>query len=51
MIDNTLEKIGELGVIPVVKIVRLEYTESLCRALMEGDLPCAEITFRTDVAA
>ena len=46
-----LEKIGEMGVVPVVKIKRLEFTESLCRALLAGDLPCVEITFRTDVAA
>lgn len=49
--DIVLEKIGDLGVVPVVKIERLEYTKSLCHALLEGDLPCAEITFRTDVAA
>jgi 2-dehydro-3-deoxyphosphogluconate aldolase/(4S)-4-hydroxy-2-oxoglutarate aldolase len=51
MMDIVLEKIGELGIVPVVKIDRLDDTDSLCHALLDGDLPCAEITFRTDLAA
>ena len=46
-----LEKIGELGLVPVVKIESPEYALALGKALIEGDLPVAEITFRTAAAA
>lgn len=45
------EKIGGIGVIPVVSIPREEYAVPLAEALVEGGLPCAEITFRTAAAA
>jgi 2-dehydro-3-deoxyphosphogluconate aldolase/(4S)-4-hydroxy-2-oxoglutarate aldolase len=46
-----LEKIGELGLVSVVKIERAEDALYLGKALIEGDLPVAEITFRTAAAA
>lgn len=42
-----LNKIQALGIVPVVKIEDLEKAVPLARALCEGGLPCAEITFRT----
>ena len=45
-----LEKIGEFGLVPVVKIEKAEDALSLGKALVEGDLPVAEITFRTGAA-
>lgn len=45
-----LEKLGRLGVVPVVKIERAEEAVQLGRALLAGGLPCAEITFRTAAA-
>src|SRR5665648_1107828 len=48
--NETLEKIGELGIVPVVKIEKAEDALSLGRALLDGDLPIAEITFRTSAA-
>jgi len=45
-----LEKLGRLGVVPVVKIERPEDAVALGRALLAGGLPCAEITFRTAAA-
>ena len=48
--NNVLEKIGELGIVPVVKIEKAEDALSLGRALIEGGLPIAEITFRTSAA-
>jgi len=48
--NKTLEKIGELGIVPVVKIEKAEDALSLGRALIDGDLPIAEITFRTSAA-
>jgi 2-dehydro-3-deoxyphosphogluconate aldolase/(4S)-4-hydroxy-2-oxoglutarate aldolase len=48
--NETLERIGELGIIPVVKIEKAEDALPLGRALINGDLPIAEITFRTSTA-
>ena len=47
---EVLEKIGELGLVPVVKLERAEDALLLGKALIEGDLPVAEITFRTAAA-
>jgi len=48
--NKTLERIGELGIVPVVKIEKAEDALPLGRALINGDLPIAEITFRTSAA-
>lgn len=48
--ENILEKIGQLGVVPVVAIARSEDAYALGEALMEAGLACAEITFRTAAA-
>ena len=48
--NKILEKIGELGIVPVVKIEKAEDALPLGRALINGDLPIAEITFRTSAA-
>ena len=45
-----LEKIKSLGIVPVVKIDDAEKAVPLAKALCNGGLPCAEITFRTDAA-
>jgi 2-dehydro-3-deoxyphosphogluconate aldolase/(4S)-4-hydroxy-2-oxoglutarate aldolase len=47
---DLLEKLGRLGVVPVVKIERAEDAIELGKALLAGGLPCAEITFRTAAA-
>ena len=48
--NEILKKIGELGIVPVVKIERAEDAVPLGKALLAGDLPIAEITFRTAAA-
>ena len=48
--NETLEIIGELGIVPVVKIKKAEDALPLGKALIDGDLPIVEITFRTSVA-
>ena len=48
--NEILEKIGELGIVPVVKVEKAEDALPLGKALIDGDLPIAEITFRTSVA-
>ncbi|MEM7115001.1 MAG: bifunctional 4-hydroxy-2-oxoglutarate aldolase/2-dehydro-3-deoxy-phosphogluconate aldolase [Chloroflexota bacterium] len=46
-----LNKIGELGIVPVVVIEDAAAAPKLAAALVAGGLPCAEITFRTAAAA
>lgn len=48
---NITEKIQALGIVPVIKINRVEQAVPLCQALCAGGLPVAEITFRTECAA
>ncbi len=48
--DNILVRIGEFGLIPVCVLERVVDTDSICNALMEGGLPCVEITLRSDAA-
>ncbi len=47
---NILERIGTIGIVPVVALDDAKDADPLGEALLEGGLPCAEITFRTDAA-
>lgn len=47
---DVLETIEQLGIVPVVVIENAKDAVPLCRALQEGGLPLAEITFRTAAA-
>lgn len=47
---EVLKRIGDIGVVPVVKIDNAADAVSMGRALLAGDLPLAEITFRTAAA-
>ena len=49
--NDILEKLGLIGLVPVVKIENASKAEKLAAALVAGGLPCAEVTFRTDAAA
>lgn len=44
------ETIQKMGVVPVVVLNDAKDAVPLARALCEGGLPCAEVTFRTDAA-
>lgn len=46
----TLSKIRTMGIVPVVTIENADDAEPLAQALVDGGLPCAEITFRTAAA-
>lgn len=48
--STVTEKISTLGVVPVVVLEDAKDAASLAKALVEGGLPCAEVTFRTDAA-
>lgn len=45
------EKIHECGIIPVIKLENPEKSVALGKALLDGGINCAEVTFRTATAA
>lgn len=49
--NNVMEQIEKTGIIPVVVIDDAKDAAPLARALINGGLPCAEVTFRTAAAA
>lgn len=49
--DKVLERIGRIGIVPVVKLDRAEDAVPLAGALCAAGIPCAEVTFRTEAAA
>lgn len=49
--NEILQQLGQIGIIPVVALSDAEAAIPLGQALLDGGLPCAEITFRTAAAA
>ncbi|MCR5542388.1 MAG: bifunctional 4-hydroxy-2-oxoglutarate aldolase/2-dehydro-3-deoxy-phosphogluconate aldolase [Ruminococcus sp.] len=48
--DKIVEELSKIGIIPVVVIEDAEKAAPLAKALCEGGLPAAEVTFRTAAA-
>lgn len=48
--NEVLEKLSAIGIVPVIKIDDVEKAVPLAKALVAGGIPCAEVTFRTDEA-
>ena len=48
--EKVLEEIKKIGIVPVVVLDDAKDAEPLAKALCEGGLPCAEVTFRTEAA-
>lgn len=51
MTTDVVDRLRALRVVPVVVIDDAERAAPLARALVDGGLPCAEVTFRTPAAA
>ncbi len=47
---NILNEVSNIGIIPVIKINDAKKAVPLAKALIDGGLPAAEVTFRTDAA-
>ena len=47
---NPIEKLKELGIVPVIKIPEESLAEPLAQALIDGGLPIIEVTLRNDCA-
>jgi 2-dehydro-3-deoxyphosphogluconate aldolase/(4S)-4-hydroxy-2-oxoglutarate aldolase len=50
-VSNSLRQIKQYRMVPVIVIDDAQNAEPLAAALIEGGLPCAEVTFRTPGAA
>ncbi len=48
--NEMMQKIWQLGIVPVVVINDAKDAPALAKALCDGGLPCAEVTFRTEAA-
>lgn len=48
--NAVLEQLQKIGIVPVVVLDDAKDAEPLAKALCEGGLPCAEVTFRTEAA-
>lgn len=48
--NEVLEKIEKIGIVPVVVLEDARDAAALAKALCEGGLPCAEVTYRTEAA-
>jgi len=49
--NEILQQLGQIKIIPVIALDEAETAVPLGKALLDGGLPCAEITFRTAAAA
>ena len=47
---DIIKQLSLIGIVPVIKIDDAKDAAPLAKALMEGGLPCAEVTFRTAAA-
>lgn len=48
--SNLLKKIHNIGIVPVIALENVEDAAPLAKALSNGGLPVAEVTYRTDAA-
>ena len=48
--NEVLMKIGQMGIVPVVVLNDVKNAVPLAQSLINGGLPCAEVTFRTEAA-
>ena len=48
--NEVLMKIGQMGIVPVVVLNDVKNAVPLAQSLINGGLPCAEVTFRTEPA-
>ena len=45
-INALVSELGNVGIVPVIKLDKVENAEKLAKALRDGGINCAEVTFR-----
>ena len=48
--NDVVKQLSKIGIVPVIKIDNAADAKPLAKALIDGGLPCAEVTFRTACA-
>ena len=48
--NEVVKQLSKIGIVPVIKIDNAADAKPLAKALIDGGLPCAEVTFRTACA-
>ena len=48
--NDVIKELSKIGIVPVIKIDNADDAKPLAKALIDGGLPCAEVTFRTACA-
>ncbi len=48
--SEIIKELSKIGIVPVIKIDNAADAKPLAKALIDGGLPCAEVTFRTSCA-
>ncbi len=48
--DNVFDRLGLCGIVPVLTVDDARDSRPLAEALVNGGIPCVEVTFRTDAA-
>ena len=49
--SDLFDRIRDIGIIPVIKLTSVEQAVPLAKALLDGGIPAAEVTFRSGAAA
>ena len=49
-VNEVVKQLSLIGIVPVIKIDNAKDAAPLAKALIDGGLPCAEVTFRTAAA-
>lgn len=49
-IDALVDELENVGIVPVIKLEKVEDAEKLAKALIDGGINCAEVTFRAEGA-
>ena len=44
--DSLVDELENVGIVPVIKLDKVENAEKLAAALRDGGINCAEVTFR-----
>lgn len=50
IMNDIIQELSKIGIVPVIKIENAADAKPLAKALIDGGLPCAEVTFRTACA-
>lgn len=45
-INSLVDELNKIGIVPVIKLDKIENAEKLAKALRDGGINCAEVTFR-----